>query len=375
VTVLPALFRRRRAVLILGALGVLLFALGLRVLRVIVARGTLPTGAAQWIWEPRNRRDLAPAAFYAVRDFTLDTVPARARLLVSGDAEYIVYLNGARVGAGVWRPEAPLDVWEVGPLLQPGANRLLAEVRSDRGSGGFLLSLRDETAGRQLVRTDESWRIVHRHQLGVLRGWLPLSGSFSPPSAPAVCWGVPPLGRWGRPRPGPVLPLYAELVTGRPVRAVSSVLLPGLDRFPPERPHPPLRLFDWGREVTGYLLLDVEPPASLATGLLYTGHAPPQPVDQRPAAGILAMPGRRTWMDARPRRFRYVLVVGLPGAVSARVQEVDPVRAAGLVPPPGGPERVRGVLGIVPPPLRTPVEDEVWRQPQSVAGVAGGKEL
>jgi hypothetical protein len=147
--------RRRWGVLILIVSGVLLLALGDRALGSLVARFTLPTRSAQWIWEPRNRRDLSPAAFYAVRDFTLDRAPARARLLVSGDEEYILSLNGARIGAGGWQPGAPLDVWEVGPLLQPGSNRLLAEVRSDRGAGGFLLSLQTED-GRPLVGTDDA---------------------------------------------------------------------------------------------------------------------------------------------------------------------------------------------------------------------------
>ncbi len=362
-------------------LGVLLLAFGERTLRIVLGRATLPTGAAQWIWEPRNHRDLSPAAFYAVRDFTLETVPSRARLLVSGDPEYILYLNGQRVGTGAWRPGSGLDVWEVGPLLQPGGNRLLAEVRSDNGNGGFLLSLVDEERGRQIVRSDESWRVFHEHQLGVVRGWLPLDGAFSPPSAAASSWGVPPLGRWGRPQLGPVRARLADLAIGRPVPAASSVLLPGLDHFPAERPHPPFHLFDWGRQVTGYLLVDVEPSAGRATGLLYTGTGllPPQPGEQRPAAGMVVMAGRRTWMDARPRRFRYALVVGLGDgvdAVSARVQEVDPVAAAGLVAPPAGTDNGRGVLGIVPPPaLRTPVEDEVWRQLQGVPGVAGRKDL
>jgi hypothetical protein len=378
-TPVPRPPRRRWAVPVLVIAGVLLLAAADRVLRIVLAKASLPTGAAQWIWEPRDHRDLSPAAFYAVRDFTLDAPPARARLLVGGDPEYILYLNGQRVGTGGWSPGEPLDVWEAGPLLQPGANRLLAEVRSDDGSGGFLLSLQDEAGGRQLVRSDESWRVFREHQLGVLRGWLPLRGPFSPPSVAASCWGEPPMGRWGRPRLGPVRPLLADLSTGRPVSAASSVLLPALDHVPAERPHPPLRLFDWGRQVTGYLLLDVDPSTVQVKGLLYTGDAPPQPGDQRPAAGIVLMAGRRTWMDARPRRFRYALVVGLGGAESARVQEVDPavdpVVAAGIVAPPAGADGERGVLGIVPPPLRTPVEDEVWRQLQGVAGVPGRKDL
>ena len=58
------------------------------------------------------------------------------------------------------------------------------------------------------------------------------------------------------------------------------------------------------------------------------------------------------------------------GARSLRVQLIDP-RALPALAGPGGPPR--GVLGIVPPPLRTPVEDEVWRQLQGVPRVAGGE--
>jgi hypothetical protein len=364
--------------LILVAAGVLLLALGTRALGSIVARFTVPTRTAQWIWETRERRDLSPAAFYTARDFTLDKVPARARLLVSGDEEYILYLNGARIGAGAWRPGTVLDAWEVGPLLQPGSNRILAEVRSERGTGGFLLNLED-AAGEQIVRTDGEWRIFHSHQLGILRGWLPLTGAAAPSSIPAQVWGLPPLGRWGRPRMGPVQPLFIDLTRGRPVPAVSAATLSSPAPSSPGKPQPTLRLFDWGREVTGYLLVDVQPSANMGIGLLYTGGAaPPVLLAERPASGILLVPGRRTWMDAHPRRFRYALVVGLPGAmedISARVQEVDSGQAAGLIREMETARRpARGVLGIVPPPLRTPVEDEVWRDLQGVAGVAGGKE-
>ncbi len=48
--------------------------------------------------------------------------------------------------------------------------------------------------------------------------------------------------------------------------------------------------------------------------------------------------------------------------------------ALGRFPPPRAAAPVRGVLGIVPPPLRTPVEDEVWRELEGVPGVAGREE-
>ncbi|MBV8202147.1 MAG: hypothetical protein JOZ15_16125, partial [Acidobacteria bacterium] len=115
-------------------------------------------GQAQWIWVAHDRRQAQPVAFYAARDFQLAPPPARARLLALGDQEYILYLNGKRVGAGGWRPGARLDAYEVGALLRPGGNRLLAELRSDDGGGGFLASLVDEESGRMLVGTDGAWR-------------------------------------------------------------------------------------------------------------------------------------------------------------------------------------------------------------------------
>ena len=73
-------------------------------------------------------------------------------------------------------------------------NRLLVELRSARGAGGLLASLADEATGRQLVGTDGHWRILPRHELGLVRGWSPIRGG-----ARALCWGYPPIGRWGRP--------------------------------------------------------------------------------------------------------------------------------------------------------------------------------
>src|SRR6188768_621263 len=105
---------------ILLVLAVGLLALGTRAVSAIVARLTLPTGGAQWIWVERERTDRSPAAFYAVRDFFLDEVPDRARLLALADPEYVLTLNGKRIGAGQYvpmdsgPPVAKLDAYEVG---------------------------------------------------------------------------------------------------------------------------------------------------------------------------------------------------------------------------------------------------------------------
>jgi len=355
------------SLLLMAAVGLL--ALGTRIVSAVTGRLTVPTGGAQWIWMKRDRTDASPAAFYAVRDFFLDQAPSRARLLVLADPEYVLTLNGKRIGAGQYRPPggppgARLDVYEVGDLLLAGGNRLLVELRSDRGAGGFLAALQD-ASGDTLVRTDSAWRIIQRHDFGLVRGWLPLDASGGLPSEPAFSWGLPPTGRWGRPEIGPVLPRLPDLIQGTPV-AASRVPAPPILGLPPTSARH-VALFDWGREVTGYLALQMPPGNGLRKALLFTGDQPPEPLRDRLAGAVLAMTGRRSWMDARPRRFRYVLLIGDP-PVAARVLPVDPKRAAGLLAD-GGREKMEGVFGLEPPPLRTPVQDEIWRELQRVPGL------
>lgn len=350
----------------LVVLAVLGLALVARALPALRARWSAPTGVAQWIWETRDRRDASPTAFYAVRDFHLETPPERARILVTADEEYVLSLNGRRIGAGSWEPGAPLDVYEVVSLLQPGPNRLLAEVRSGRGAGGFLLSLEDGE-GRQLARSDESWRIFHQHHPGLVRGWLPLARKPEDPpeipeSAPAFCWGFPPTGAWGLPSVGAPRPLLSEMTSG------PSIPASPVPAEVPERPR--AQLFDWGRQVGGYLTLEARQAPELQVGLLFTGDAPPDPQRDRPAASVLLMPRQRVWRSARPGRFRYALVVGIAQPRGMSVQPVDAAVLPRLLPRTHAPE---GVFGIEPPALRTPVEDKVRGELEGVPGVGGRK--
>jgi len=368
------------------------------------------TGGAQWIWVAHDRQQAQPLAFYAARDFSLAAPPpARARLLALGDPEYVLYLNGKRVGAGSWQPGAHLDEYEVGPLLRTGGNRLLAELRSGGGGGGFLASLVDEASGRPLLGTDGGWRTFRRHRLGLLRGWLPVDPeevaaavSAAGPGEAAIAWGRPPIGRWGRVVPPWPRPLFAELTGARrPVPAASAA-----PYVPPPatgvRGDDTMVLFDWGRQVIGYLSLetgfepgmdsDLEqpPPARQRTALLWTGEAPPQPAaggGPRPSGTVVMMASSRQWLDARLRRFRYALVIGIERPLAARVYAVEPGDAArgglevapetapGAPGAPGAPAAGHGVFGLAPPRLRTPVEDEVRRKLERLQGVAGRKGL
>lgn len=350
-------------------LGTALLALLSRVLPAFASRLFLPTGEARWIWAARDKNDASPAVFYAARDFDLESPPERARLLVTADQEYVLHLNGKRVGSGQYQPGAGLDVYEIGPLLLPGGNRLVAELRSDLGVGGFLASLVDGETGDLLLGTDERWRIVRRQQLGLARGWLPLGDA-----EPAQSWGHPPVGRWGLPEEGRKKPLFFDLVA-RPVRPAS---VHPVSVVTGARPEGAAVLLDWGREVVGYLSLDVAPAEKIGTALLFTGTEPPDPLAARPDTAVLVAPGARRWLDSHPRRFRYALVLGLERPVAARLLPLAPgldARTVADLLPPASDGEPPSVFGIEAPPLRTPVEDEVWSKFQRVPGVALREEL
>jgi hypothetical protein len=355
---LSALSGRRwwKAWILLTA-AVLLLAVAVRALPAMRARaGHLPTGKAQWIWKAMDRKDRYPTVFYAMRDFDMESPPSRARLLITADEEYVVTLNGKRIAAGSYLRRGSgtlLDAYEVGPFLRAGGNRLMVELRSGRGTGGLLAALEDG-AGEPVLVSDESWRIYPRHDLGLVRGWLPLGENGS---EPAFCWGNPPLGRWGRPRVGQPAPLLPRAPLVPAVSVGETGRLPGS----------PV-IYDWGREVEGYLTLDVPPAKEPGTGLLFTGAEPPDPRRVPLTAPILVLPGRHDWMDAHPRRFRYAVVVGLARPARASVLPA-PARPVSK-----DPEEMK-VFGIEGPPLRTPVEDEVWSKLQRLSGVARREKL
>jgi hypothetical protein len=349
---------RRRLVLagVAGLIGtVLAAALLARAVPGLLAR-RLPTREAQWIWEPRNPRDATPTAFLAAQRLTLESVPQRARLLIAADQEYVLYVNGKRIGVGGSGATsnglgvARLDAYEVAPLLTAGANRVVVELRSAIGHGGLLARLADGS-GRTLLATDGTWRIFKRSAQGVIRGWVSLGEG-----QPAHCWGLPPIGRWGKPAVGETrVQLFAR--TGEDVRAARWVA-PSGQRV----------LYDFGREVTGLLQLEGKAHDELDAALLWTGSDPPRPAAGAAGAPVLVMAGQRRWLAVRPRRLRYALVVGLETPAAARVLVVEPQRWGGLA---SGARTRSGVLGILAPPLRSPVEDEVWSKLESVTGVAG----
>ena len=85
---------------------------------------------ASWIAAPgAPERDAGVYHFRRVT--TLDSVPPRLLVHVSGDHRYVLHVNGQRVGAGPGRGDPEhwrFETYDLAPLLKPGANLIAATV-------------------------------------------------------------------------------------------------------------------------------------------------------------------------------------------------------------------------------------------------------
>ena len=339
-------------------------------LRPALAAKALPTGRAQWIWA-EVKPDAGWVGFFAVRDFQIDVIPdERTTLLITADEEYVAFLNGQAVGSGSYQPGSGVDAYDVSSVLVAGANRLLIELRSSHSVGGLLLNV--TTDGESLVVSDDSWGVLEEYRED--EKW---PGTAIGDLVPVKVWGQPPTGRWEIPGTTQLRPrLRQQLLSRRPLPAELVRLEEGgpWHPLPPEplreRPLGHWATFDFGREVSGFLNL-VPARRSGARGLFWIGSdEPPVPRSSRPDGRVFALVGQGSWTDAVPRRFRYVTVVSLTEIAGARAFVLKPGQESELVISSPQPD---GVLGLEPPELRSPVEDEFWREFESLSSLGGGE--
>ena len=370
----PTSWRVRLAVaagaLLLGLLAVV------EVRHRTVAFGTrADRDAPVWIWRDHDLRHVQAAGFYAVKEFDLVAAPAEAEVEILGDSEYILLLNGTRVGSNRFRSGAALDRYRVENLLSPGRNRIVVESRSPTGAGGLRCELR--AGGQQLVRSDGSWTLYETNWRGIF-GDRPLV-----PGLPARLLGRSPLGRWGSPSVGSERPTFEsvladpEPVSARRVRSLADggpfKRSAGRNRRPAS--YGDLVEFDFGGEVTGYLQLvyreeggrTSEDPSAV---LLRFGDEPVAELPFRADAIFQPIRGAGLYQDAVLRKFRYVAVAALPGVFGAEVLLVQPAAWSALAPS-ATPDA--GILGVPPPPSGATVENEVWRKLERAPRVAVGK--
>lgn len=124
---------------------------------------------ASWIWggdaeSPRNEWRCFRRTFDGPAE-----AGTPARLHISADSRYVLYVNGEQVGRGPvrsWPKEQFYDTYEIGHLLRAGENTIAALVLHFgvsnfyyiRGRGGLLIDA--EAGGRPLVSTDGEWRTI-----------------------------------------------------------------------------------------------------------------------------------------------------------------------------------------------------------------------
>ncbi len=348
-----------------AALGLVVLAAGARHL---AARVFEPVSGARWIWAAGDYREGDPISFYAVRELDLEaTVPAR--IAIAADETYLLYVNGRRAGAGSYRRNAPLDEYEVGALLEPGLNRILVEVRSSRGAGGLIAEIGLGDAHRNIV-TDASWRIYKRYDPGLFGGWSSPEAGEAP-----VAWGRPPTGRWrlaaARLRPVPpqglLPPALRRPLRHRPYHDAAWLELDETRRQIPALG--PQQIFDWGEEVEGIVSFDLRSDQG-KPGLLYASAEPPDAQERPPDAIIIPVPGRRYWEDAQPRRFRYLLLVGVEPASRIEVELPNGTSTRALEVPSEEPRD--GIFGIEPPRSYSRVEEAVWERLEKEAAAQVG---
>lgn len=346
-------------------------------LRESIHRFFLPTRQASWIWLANSEELAGPVGFYAVRDFDLEQAPTGASLITATDEEALVFLNSVPIGGTRYADGESLKSYDVGDVVKVGRNRLVVEARSVRGVGGLLMRFAATGPDENVeIVTDRDWRIFRQSEDALFDLELTLPEGESP-----HVWGQVPVGRW-KISPGlQTMPTIAELrTTDRAIFAQRFRLWVVPRRWrdlqKTDRSSPSLGnwvTFDFGQERTSYLALRFPAqvdPESRPLGLLYLGSKPGIDNRSRADAYVVAMPGQRVWLAARPQRFRYATFVGLTPVSGADTYPVDEQWAEQIWPLA---KRPVGPFGLPAAQLGPSLEDVVWSELHQLPGFAVGE--
>jgi signal transduction histidine kinase len=112
-----------------------------------------------WIWET-NTYDRQTVRFRRSFEIPAGAFISRARLRITADNEYILYLDGRELGRDAeWRH---LYEYDITSLLQPGRHVLAVEAYNSSREAGFVFGLRVGLASGTVVgvKSDTNWLIV-----------------------------------------------------------------------------------------------------------------------------------------------------------------------------------------------------------------------
>jgi len=112
-----------------------------------------------WIWDT-NTFDRQTVRFWKSFEIPRAATITRARLRITADNEYTLYLDGRELGRDAeWRH---LYEYDITSLLKPGKHVLAAEVYNSSREAGFMFGMRLGLADGQVVevKSDSNWLIV-----------------------------------------------------------------------------------------------------------------------------------------------------------------------------------------------------------------------
>ena len=125
-------------------------------------------GVGSWIWA-RETHDHQTCRLWRAFEIPPATAAKQARLRITADNTYRLFLDGREMGVGAeWRELAEYDLtWQ----MTPGRHVLAVEAFNDLREAGMVLGLRVELANGQFleVASDASWRVVPNDDSGWLK--------------------------------------------------------------------------------------------------------------------------------------------------------------------------------------------------------------
>ncbi len=116
-------------------------------------------GLGSWIWAAKTF-DRQTCQLWRAFEIPIGASVTHARLVMTADNEFRLYLDGRELGRGAeWRELFDYDVTQ---LLSPGIHILAVKAYNSSSYAGMLFGLRIDLTDRRVVevRSDQTWRIV-----------------------------------------------------------------------------------------------------------------------------------------------------------------------------------------------------------------------
>jgi len=119
-------------------------------------------GNANWIWTQETKKDKDSTVFFR-KKIEVPEKLQKATMIITADDQYVVYLNGKKIGSDVSLNGWPMaEEYDVTSQIKAGQNLIAVQVKNDANTYGALLceinfTFQDDKV--QTIVSDASWRI------------------------------------------------------------------------------------------------------------------------------------------------------------------------------------------------------------------------